>query len=168
MLTIGPLDDDAIVEIASAFAAIGWKKPAQQLHDYLAEQRSGARSVLVARWSGSLAGYGTLLQQSAYPPFRQAGTPEIADLNVLSSMQRRGIGSQLLSGLEALAARSSPIVGIGVGLTEDYGAAQRLYVARGYVPDGRGAYAQAAPLRWGETVAVDDTLVVHLTKSLRA
>ena len=31
------------------------------------------------------------------------------------------------------------IVGIGVGLYPDYGSAQRLYIKRGYLPDGHGA-----------------------------
>lgn len=166
MLTIAPLVEGDIVEIAATFAAIGWNKPAEQYHRYFDEGRSGARVVLVARWEGAFAGYGTLLWHSAYEPFREAGIPEVADLNVLPAMQRRGIGGRLLEALERLAGERSQIVGIGVGLTEDYGPAQRLYVLRGYVPDGRGALAREAPLRWGDAVVADDSLVLHLTRSL--
>ena len=40
--------------------------------------------------------------------------------------------------MEALAAETSDTVCLGVGLHSGYGAAQRMYVLRGYVPDGSG------------------------------
>ena len=57
-----------------------------------------------------------------------------------------------------------PVAGIGVGMTADYGAAQRLYIKRGYVPDGRGLVAGEHHVSWGETVRVDDDLVLYFTK----
>jgi hypothetical protein len=59
------------------------------------------------------------------------------------------------------------VAGIGVGLYDDYGPAQRMYVLRGYVPDGRGASHRNLPVRGGETVPADDDLVIHLTRRLR-
>ena len=41
---------------------------------------------------------------------------------------------------EALASEASDVVCIGVGMYPGYGAAQRLYVKRGYVPDGSGLW----------------------------
>jgi GNAT superfamily N-acetyltransferase len=166
MLTIAPLAEGDIDEIASAFAAIGWNKPAEQYWRYFDECLSDARLVVVARWSGAFAGYGTVVWLSGYPPFREADIPEIVDLNVLPQLRRRGIGSHLLDELERSVSDRARTVGIGVGLTEDYGPAQRLYVLRGYMPDGRGAHAQAGPLRWGDKVVVDDGLVLHLTRAL--
>jgi len=58
------------------------------------------------------------------------------------------------------------VVGIGVGMDQDYGAAQRLYVKREYIPDGRGLTSHNRPVAWGETVTVDDRLVLHFTKNL--
>ena len=48
----------------------------------------------------------------------------------------RGVGSALMDAVEALAAVTSDTVCLGVGLHSGYGAAQRMYVLRGYVPDG--------------------------------
>jgi hypothetical protein len=64
---------------------------------------------------------------------------------------------------EVIAARS-PAAGIGVGLYADYGAAQRLYVKRGYIPDGRGASWRDRPVLGGETVVADDDLALYFTK----
>ena len=60
-------------------------------------------------------------------------------------------------------ARSAEI-GIGVGLHPGYGVAQRLYVIRGYVPDGRAVTYQNRAIAEGQTVVMDDDLVLHLTK----
>ena len=51
-------------------------------------------------------------------------------------------------------------------MDQDYGAAQRLYVKREYIPDGRGLTSHNRPVAWGETVTVDDRLVLHFTKNL--
>ncbi|HEU0299590.1 MAG TPA: hypothetical protein VFR37_09055 [Longimicrobium sp.] len=48
----------------------------------------------------------------------------------------------------------------------DCGAAQRLYVRRGYVPDGRGIHYDGRPVPGGEHVADDDDLVLYLVKDL--
>lgn len=57
-------------------------------------------------------------------------------------------------------------VGIGVGLTKDYGTAQRLYIKRGYLPDGRGISQNEIQLKWGDVVSIDDDLVLDFTKKL--
>ena len=60
----------------------------------------------------------------------------------------------------------SSVVGIGVGLSPDYGPAQRLYALRVYVPDGRGLASEGHPVLCGDTVTVDDELVLYLTREL--
>ena len=52
-------------------------------------------------------------------------------------------------------------------MTPDYGVAQRLYVLRGYVPDGLGLHWKDHPTRYGEEVRVDDDLVLYFTKELK-
>lgn len=160
------LEAGDIPSIASAFAAIGWDKPASQYERYLAEQSRGERVVLVAFQDERFAGYLTVAWQSGYAPFRAAGIPEIVDFNVLPQVRRRGIGSRLMDEAEQRVAERSAVVGIGVGMDPDYGAAQRLYVKRGYVPDGRGLSSNGRHVRWGETVTVDDGLNLHFTKEL--
>lgn len=165
-LIIRLLQSDDIRTIADAFAAIGWDKPATQYERYLAEQQRGERVVLVAFQHGTFAGYLTIVWQSGYPPFRDAGIPEIVDFNVLPQLRQRGIGSYLMEEAERRIAERSMVVGIGVGMDRDYGPAQRLYVKRGYVPDGRGLISHDRPVAWGDTVIVDDGLILHFTKDL--
>ena len=84
----------------------------------------------------------------------------------MGAWQRRGIATTLLDAAEALIAERSSVAGIGVGMTADYGAAQILYVRRGYIPDGRGLMASGRPLLYGAEFTVDDELVLYLTRSL--
>jgi GNAT superfamily N-acetyltransferase len=151
--------------MSSAFTAIGWSKPATQFEQYLAEQEAGHRHVFVAAVRDEFAGYVTLDWQPRYPPFRTASIPEIQDLNVLPSFRRRGIGSVLLDAAEAAGSRAGA-VGIAVGLTSDYGAAQRLYVRRGYVPDGHGIVYRGRTVKYGEALVADDDLVLCLIREL--
>lgn len=168
-LRIRLLRSEDIPEIAAAFQrlGLGWNKPASQYEEYLAQQESGERVVLVAFQDETFAGYLTIVWQPSYPPFRDDGIPAIVDFNVLPHFRRQGIGSRLMDEAERCIAERSPIVGIGVGMDPDYGAAQRLYVLRGYVPDGRGLVSHGRHVSHGETVPVDDGLALYFTKSVR-
>lgn len=152
--------------LSLAFRGTHLERPASQIARHLAACAAGARLALVARGPDGAVGYGTLDWQSEHPPFRAAGIPEIRDLNVAPHARRQGIAARLLDAFEARARERSPSVGIGFGLDRDYGAAQRLYVTRGYVPDGNGAYRGTEPVRAGERVVVDDELVLFLVKEL--
>ena len=166
MLTVALLQTADIPEIAAAFDALGWNKPAAQYERYLQEQHDDAREVLVARWDGAFAGYVTIVWRSVYEPFAAAAIPEVSDFNVLPYLRRRRIGSALMDEAERRIAARSRIAGIGVGLHHDYGAAQRLYVLRGYVPDAQGITAYGRRLNWGDDAKIDDDLVLWLTKAL--
>jgi len=161
------LDEMDPERIAAAFAALGWNKPVEQYRRYLTEQADGMRVVLVAESDGAFAGYVTLVWDSGYPPFREHTVPEIQDLNVLPAFRRRGVGTSLMDAAEALAAEREPVVGIGVGMDPDYGPAQAMYVRRGYAPNARGLTSHHRHLGWGDTVKVDDDLVLYFTKQLR-
>jgi hypothetical protein len=58
------------------------------------------------------------------------------------------------------------IAGIGVGMYPDYGPAQRMYVRRGYVPDGHGLAYDGRILPPMETTVNDDSLNLHFTRTL--
>lgn len=167
-LAIRPLEDRDIEPIAAAFRALGWDKPRSQYERYLAEQRQGRRAVFVAFVAGDFAGYLTIIWSAGYPHFRDAGIPEIQDFNVLPRFRREGIGTRLMDEAERTISQRSSIAGIGVGMSPDYGAAQRLYALRGYVPDGRGLISEGRQLSHGDSITVDDGLALYLTKELTA
>jgi GNAT superfamily N-acetyltransferase len=152
--------------IVSAFTTIGWNKPASLYQKYLKEQENDQRCVWVAFKDNDFAGYVTLKWYSDYLPFREQNIPEISDLNVLPKFRKQGIASELLSLVETKGGAKSATVGIGVGLSSDYGDAQKLYVKRGYVPDGRGITHNYQPVKFDDSVRLDDALVLWFRKCL--
>lgn len=166
MISIARLTDDDIPEIAAAFAVLGWNKPASQYQTYLEQQNAGVRLVLVARFDREFCGYVTLLNHSHHGEFAETDIPEVADFNVLPKFRNRGIGTALMDAIEAEAGKIAPSVGIAVGMTADYGSAQRMYVKRGYIPTGAGLFADGKAPRYGEQVTVDDGLLLTFTKKL--
>jgi aminoglycoside phosphotransferase (APT) family kinase protein/GNAT superfamily N-acetyltransferase len=152
--------------IAAAFAEIGWDKPASLYQKYLKEQEANKRCVWVAFKDDVFAGYVTLKWESEYVSFNKKGIPEISDLNVLPQFRKQGIAWQLLERAEAEAQKKSTTVGIGVGLSAEYGEAQKLYVKRGYIPDGKGITHDYEKVVFGRMVPLDDDLVLWLTKVL--
>lgn len=88
------------------------------------------------------------------------------DLNVLPPHRNKGIGTLLIETAEQQVFKESETVGIGVGLYKDYGAAQKRYIALGYEPDGMGVTYNYQFIEPGETICLDDDLVLWFTKSL--
>lgn len=166
-ITIRPLEKKDISAIAGAFQQLGWDKPVSQYERYLQEQELQTRLVLVAFVKEEFAGYLTICWDSPYEPFRARKIPEIVDFNVLPAFRRRGIGTQLMDRAENEIAQVSSVAGIGVGMDRDYAAAQRLYVLRGYVPDGRGLYYIDHHVTHGEEITVDDHLALYFTRKLK-
>jgi GNAT superfamily N-acetyltransferase len=152
--------------IVSAFAELGWNKPASLYQKYLDEQEKSERCVWVAFREATFLGYVTLKWHSEYLAFKTRSVPEISDLNVLPQFRKQGVASMLLELAEAKAQEKSAIVGIGVGLSADYGNAQQLYVKRGYIPDGQGITYNYEFVPFGGTVILDDDLVLWFTKNL--
>ncbi|MCJ7840095.1 GNAT family N-acetyltransferase [Lederbergia sp. NSJ-179] len=165
-ISIRTLMKDDFATIARAFQDQGWQKPASQYERYYQEQLNGERVVLIAEYSNQFAGYVTIKWESTYPPFSEKEIPEIVDLNVLINDQNKGIATVLMDEAEKIVKEKSAVIGIGFGLTGDYGAAQRLYVKRGYIPDGLGISQSGKILKRGDQVQVDDDLALYLTKSL--
>jgi hypothetical protein len=71
-----------------------------------------------------------------------------------------------MDAIEAEAGKIAPSVGIAVGMTADYGSAQRMYVKRGYIPTGAGLFADGSQVAYGATITVDDGLLFTFTKKL--
>lgn len=167
------LRQEDIPLIVAAFTEIGWNKPASLYQRYFQEQENNQRCIWIAFKGKEFLGYVTLKWHSDYPNFNKYGIPEINDLNVLPSFRNKGIGSKLLDLAEAEAHASTSsaragcgMVGLGVGLYADYGNAQKLYIKRGYIPDGHGATYQYLPVVPGEKYPVDDDLILWFLKKL--
>jgi GNAT superfamily N-acetyltransferase len=165
--TVRPLERRDIPEIANAFRELGWNKPASQYERYSGQQELGVRNVYVAFVEGKFAGYLTICWESSYEPFLVHSIPEIVDFNVLPKFRRIGVGTLLMDKAEREIAKVSSVAGLGVGMTSDYGPAQRLYIRRGYIPDGRGLYWRDHYVQYREEVVVDDELALYLTKELK-
>ncbi len=166
MFEIRALKKQDIPLMVTAFTTIGWNKPASLFEKYLNEQTEGERFVWVSFNQDDFLGYVTLKLSSEYSPFVKEKIPEIIDLNVLPAARKKGLGSALLKSAEDKASSFSKYVGIGVGLTPDYGDAQKLYVKRGYIPDGRGVTYHYKTVVWDQDYKVDDDLVLWFTKKL--
>jgi GNAT superfamily N-acetyltransferase len=163
---IRSMDESDPETLSAAFSAIGWHKPTALFQRYLAEQERGQRLAFVAECRGDFAGYVTLVWVSDYGPFAERQVPEISDLNVLPVRRRQGIGNALLDCAECAASTRSNMVGLGVGLHSDYGAAQRIYVRRGYLPDGRGIMYNNQPVQPWATIRIDDDATLMLLRLL--
>lgn len=152
--------------LSQAFAEIGWSKPESTFLGYVADEKKGLRWTRVAVAEGGPVGYVTLVWTSPDPVFRSAETPEIVDLNVVPHVRRRGLASALMAAAEQEAWTRSATVGLRVGLHPGYGAAQRLYVRRGYVPDGSGVAVDGEPVEEGMALTLDDDATLRMTKRL--
>lgn len=132
-----------------------------------AEQEQDKRLVFLAFVQGRLAGYVYLNFYPQYAPFARLKIPEIQDLYVHPDQRRQGIGAHLILACEAEAAhRQMADIAIGVGITREFGAAQRLYVKMGYVPDGAGIVFERTAIQSGELRPIDDRLCLMLVKPL--
>lgn len=165
-ITIRSINKTDIDFFPAAFSEQGWNKPREQFALYYERQRKKEIQVFVAETDDFPAGYVLLLPQDAHGPFAARAIPVISDFNVLEKYQRAGIGSRLLDAAEAAAAKMADEVCLGVGLHSGYGPAQRLYVKRGFVPDGSGVWYQDKPLAPYTACVNDDDLVLYLSKKL--
>lgn len=114
-----------------------------------------------------IKGYCLYNRAPKYRLFARLGIPEVQDLAIAPTARRKGLASALLAHCEDLAAREGHThIGIGVGLHPGYGPAQRLYVTRGYVPDGLGVNYDRTPIVPYTMHRVDDDLCLMLLKDL--
>ena len=129
----------------------------------LQDQSAGKCVSLTAVYQGQLAGYVSVYITGLSGAFSGKGLPEIVDFGVLEKYQRKGIGGRLMDTAEEIAGKYADTVWLGVGLHSGYGSAQRIYVKRGYIPDGTGVWYQNKPCAQYETeIANDDNLVLFL------
>ena len=163
--SIRKMQESDIKDLSRGFISQGWPGREEILTRYFKQQESGEREVLVAEVEGAVAGYITILPDAKQGPF--AGmAPELSDFNVFEPFQNQGIGNLLLEEAEKRVRLISDKVTLGVGLHSGYGPAQRLYIKRGYIPDGTGVWYRNQPLEMNATIQNNDDLVLYLSKEL--
>jgi ribosomal protein S18 acetylase RimI-like enzyme len=112
-------------------------------------------------------GFGVLNFEPKYSLYQKLEIPEIQDLNVTPDARQQGVATALVESFEVIAQdQGAEYVGISVGLTKDYGPAQRLYFKLGYMPDGNGITYDRDAVTRGTRYAVDDVLCLMMLKEL--
>ena len=161
--SIRKMQESDIKDLSRGFISQGWPSREEILTRYFKDQESGEREVLVADVEGAVAGYITILPSAKHGPFAEV-YPELSDFNVFEPFRNQGIGNQLLEEAEKRVKFVSSKVTLGVGLHLGYGPAQRLYIRRGYIPDGTGVWYRNKLLEMGASCQNDDDLVLYLVK----
>ena len=149
--------------------AQGWHTDISKFHERLQHQAEGRCVALAAVYQGHPAGYINIYRTAPKDgnPFAGTEWPEIVDFGVLQKDQRHGIGSKLMDAAEKIAGNWADTVCLGVGLHNGYGSAQRMYVKRGYIPDGSGVWYRGKPCTPYDTIYTnDDDLILYLSKKL--
>ena len=164
--TIRNMIKSDIESLSHGFMNQGWPGREEILASYFCEQVRGDREILVATMNGVVAGYITILPLAKDGPFAST-CPEISDFNVFEPFRNKGIGNRLLEEAEQRVKFVSSKVTLGVGLHLGYGPAQRLYIRRGYIPDGTGVWYRNKLLEMGASCQNDDDLVLYLSKDLQ-
>ena len=137
--SIRKIQTSDVKELSQGFINQGWPGREEILARYFLEQECGEREVLVAEVGGALVGYVTILPCAKQGPFAEI-YPELSDFNVFEPFQNQGIGNFLMEEAENRVKLFSDKVTLGVGVHSGYGPAQRLYIKRGYIPDGSGVW----------------------------
>ena len=163
--SIRKMQESDIKDLSRGFTSQGWPSREEILTRYFKEQESGEREVLVAEVEGAVAGYITILSCAKQGPFAEI-YPELSDFNVFEPFQNQGIGNLLLEEAEKQVRLISDKVTLGVGLHSGYGPAQRLYIKRGYIPDGTGVWYQNHQPAMNAVCEDIGELVLYLSKDL--
>ena len=163
--SIRKMQESDIKDLSRGFTSQGWPSREEILTRYFKEQESGEREVLIADLTSAVVGYITILPDAKQGPF--AGTaPELSDFNVFEPFQNQGIDNLLLEEAENRVKLISDKVTLGVGLHSGYGPAQRLYIKRGYIPDGTGVWYQNYQPAMNAVCEDIGELVLYLSKNL--
>ena len=162
---IRKMQESDIKNLSQGFISQGWPGREEILARYFLEQKSKEREVLVAEIDGVVAGYITILPSAKHGPFAEV-YPELSDFNVFEPFRNQGVGNQLLEEAEKRVKLISDKVTLGVGLHSGYGPAQRLYIKRGYIPDGTGVWYQNHQPAMNAVCEDIGDLVLYLSKNL--
>ncbi len=163
------------MEIEIRQADAGDTSSLYQLYDSIGKKHEGYFEslfekdcvVLIASLDKQDVAFGILNFEPKYNLYKKLEIPEIQDLNVIPDVRQKGVATALVNAFEEMAEDQEVTqIGISVGLTKDYGPAQRLYVKMGYMPDGYGATYDREGVTYGQAYTADDDLCLMMIKDL--
>jgi len=166
-IKIRSMEKEDAKTIYDTYNSYGWEPDIATYERYFREQSEDKRTTFVAEWDNITAGHVSLIyspRPGQSGPF--LGIPLISDLCVFYSYHNRGIATALLDCAEKLSAENNDTICLGVGCHSGYGAAQRLYVKRGYVFDGSGVWYKGKQLEQYAPCVNDDDLILWMSKKL--
>ena len=145
----------------------GWHPSLEAYQKRYHDRNDDIMVTLVAEYMDKVAGYINLIWNPTDGAFAGMGIPEVYDFGVFEKYRRHGIGTILMDVVEGLAGKKSDKICLGVGAANAYGSAQRMYVKRGYLPDGTGVWYQNKICPQYTPCNNDDDLLLFLVKSLK-
>ena len=166
--TIAPITADDIHLAQAVYRAAGRPIVAGEWEQVKAALQSSKRAILIAQTAtGTPIGQVHLNFNPQYPLFQRLHIPEIQDLLTAPSHRGQGVGTALIAACEDTARKAGATdIGIAFGLDASFGAAQRLYIRHGYIPDGAGVVYDRKPVPVGAMKPLDDLYCLMLTKDL--
>jgi GNAT superfamily N-acetyltransferase len=155
------LQEGDIRDLDQQFAGFSLRENSEELYR---QQVLGLRENWVAIHQDKIVGIVSLSWVSDYEPFSQEHIPEICTICVLPDHRRKGIATALLNRVEPIALKKARQIGISLNLAPCCNFSQRMYVKRGYIPDGNGLFYQKQPLTPQQQICIDDDLCMYLIK----
>ncbi len=165
--TIIKADKSNLSDLYDVSAAMHGEKQRGYFEKSIDLSTHGERDVFLIQSNNSYVGYVMLSYNPKYGYYRAHNIPEIQDLNIIPDYRQRGLGRAMIEHCEKVVRQKNcSIIGIGVGVTPSYGAAQRLYTKMGYIPDGFGITYDRKTISAGEVRPFDDDVSLMLEKAL--
>jgi len=158
---IAELAPDRLAATVDWFAANYYGGDVSASEKHFSDHFEGG-TTYIGRTGRTIAGFITMRWAN-----RTHRIPFIHHFEVFDPYKRHGLGNRLMCVVEDRVAEVADTLGVSVGLFHAYGPAQRLYVKRGYIPDGQGVYKRDVPVKRGEVFRMDHDLIIWLTKELR-
>lgn len=166
-ITVRTMSEADPLYFAKEESAQGWTATQPKLEMRLKHMSEGKCISIVAEFNGCPAGYINVYPDCKCGALGGMGYPEIVDFAVLEKFRRKSVGTKLMDIAEQIAAEYSDIVYLGVGLHSGYGSAQRMYVKRGYIPDGSGVWYGDKVCQPYSDCINDDNLNLYFYKKLK-
>ncbi len=149
-----------------------FKEPREKFQAYVEQSQKKICLFALAEVDGQLCSMVTAhFKPAQFAPMDKSlicqNIPEVKSLQTQPGFEGNGAATALMDFIEAEVRREGyHELGLTVGLYPSYGTAQRMYVKRGYIPDGKGISYEGRIVPPGEMIRLDDALTLCMIKKL--